>query len=370
MRIGFEAKRYFHNFTGLGNYSRDLIRALAKYHPEHEYYLYNPKKRSDQKIRLPEQAKEKLPENKFFKKFHHLWRQGMMVNQLKKDDIEVFHGLSGELPNGLAKNRIPSVVTIHDLIFMRYPSYYNFIDRKIYFQKFKSAAQRADKIVAISEQTKKDIIEFLNIKADKIQVIYQGCLPDFKIDYDDGFKSRLRQKYLLPERFLLYVGSIEARKNLKNLIKALPQVNLPLVVVGKKTAYFEEVKQTIEKHHLDNQVYFPDYLDKKELAALYQMAEVFVYPSFFEGFGIPIIEALYSKTPVVTSQSGCFPEAGGPHSVYVNPEKPASIAKGIVSIVNQPDKRHFMADEGWKYAQKFNDDVFAQKWITCYQNII
>ncbi|MGA9639715.1 glycosyltransferase, partial [Flavobacterium sp.] len=182
MNIGFEAKRFFHNNTGLGNYSRDLIRILSKQYPENSYFLYNPKQKYNSTFKISKNVIEKNP-NSFYKSFKNYWRQKAIVTDLCRDKIELYHGLSGELPLNLKKNNIKSIVTIHDLIFVRYPELYSFFDRKIHFLKFKKASQNADLIVAISQQTKEDIIQFLNIKADKIKVIYQGCQSVFKVDY-------------------------------------------------------------------------------------------------------------------------------------------------------------------------------------------
>ena len=175
------SKRVFHNKTGLGNYSRDLVRILANFYPENQYLLYNPKKNKEVLFHnTSENVVEKLPSTPFYKKFYNLWRQKGILSDLVKDKVEIFHGLSGEIPNGLKQKNIKSIVTIHDLIFMRYPHLYSFFDRKIHYLKFKKAAQIADVVIAISEQTKKDIITYLKIPSEKIQVIYQGCQAVFK----------------------------------------------------------------------------------------------------------------------------------------------------------------------------------------------
>ena len=163
MIIGYEAKRIYHNKTGLGNYSRDLVRILASYYPENRYFLYNPKKNKEALFTTNSLGIiEKLPSTSFYKKFYNVWRQIGIVSDLKLDNTEIFHGLSGEIPSGLKKANIKSVVTIHDLIFMRYPNLYSYFDRKIHFYKFKKSAQNADLVIAISEQTKADIITYLN----------------------------------------------------------------------------------------------------------------------------------------------------------------------------------------------------------------
>ena len=261
MNIGFEAKRVFHNKTGLGNYSRDLVRMLSQYFPENDYFLYNPK---DSKKKLFEANNnnvfEKKPNTAFYKKFYNLWRQKGVVNDLCKDKIEIFHGLSGEIPRGLRSKKIKSVVTIHDLIFIRFPHLYSFFDRKIHYLKFKKAAQEADLIVAISEQTKNDIVEFLNVKPSKIKVVYQGCHAVFKESFSEIECDAVVSKFQLPEKFILNVGTIETRKNILLAVKAIKNIDAHLVIVGNETSYANEVKAYIAENDLEDKVLFSERL--------------------------------------------------------------------------------------------------------------
>ena len=235
--IGYEAKRLFHNRTGLGNYSRDLVRILSSYYPKNSYFLYNPKKNKEILFNNDlDNVFEKLPSTQFYKKYYNLWRQKGIINDLESDSINLFHGLSGEIPSGLRKKKIKSVVTIHDLIFMRYPHLYSFFDRKIHYYKFKKSAQNADIVIAISEQTKVDIVTFLKIPADKIKVIYQGCQAVFKQNYSITEKKEVVLKYNLPKEFILNVGTIEERKNALTIVKAIKNIDTKLVLIGKQTA--------------------------------------------------------------------------------------------------------------------------------------
>ena len=244
MKIGFDAKRAFHNTTGLGNYSRDLIRILSEYFPENEYYLYNTKPKRVDRLDMSKFI-EVLPNTKFWKKFSSIWRQGPINNQIKKDKIQVYHGLSGEIPRNLHKTGTKSVVTIHDLIFVRYPKLYSFFDRKIHFNKFKYAAHNSDRIIAISEQTKQDIIEFLKVDSSKIDVVYQGCHAIFKEKVIEQQKSLVKKKFNLPDQFILNVGTIEERKNLLSIVKAIKDIDITLVVAGRKTKYYENTPRQI-----------------------------------------------------------------------------------------------------------------------------
>lgn len=371
MILGFDAKRFFHNKTGLGNYSRDLIRILAQYNSENNYLLYNPKpKKID---RIPIDGKiiiERLPENKKDRKLSSLWRLFSVSSQIKKDKVELFHGLSGEIPIGLNKTGVKIVVTIHDLIFMRYPNLYSFFDRKIHYYKFKYAANKADLVIAISEQTKKDIITYLNINPDKIKVIYQGCAPVFKEEIPSEFIEFTRKKYNLPLNFVLNVGTIEKRKNVLSIIKAIKEIDTKLVVIGKKTAYFTEINTYILENNLQNKVIFLENVELKELAAIYKIATVFIYPSVFEGFGIPIIEALYSKTPVISSKGGCFLEAGGENSIYINALNPEELRSELINLLENSEKREAMKNGGSQFVQKFNDENVAKNWIETYNDVL
>ncbi len=371
MNIGFEAKRVFHNKTGLGNYSRDLVRILATYFPGNHYFLYNPKK-YEKTLFVSNNTNvfEKNPLSKFNQKFKNIWRQKEVVKDLVKDDVKIFHGLSGELPFGLKKKGIKSIVTIHDLIFVRYPNLYSFFDRKIHFYKFKKAAERADLVIAISEQTKKDIISYLHIDANKIRVVYQGCQDVFKKEYSDFEKQQVTQKFKLPETFVLNVGTIEERKNALTIVKAIKKLDVHIVLIGKQTDYTQKIHQYISENKLENRVHFLKGLSSEELAMTYQLASVFVYPSIFEGFGIPIIEALYSKTPVITNETGVFSEAAGPNSLYIEPFDVEDLSHKIEKILTDKSLASKMKEEGFKFAQQFNDDVIATKLFSVYKEIL
>lgn len=370
MNIGFDAKRVFHNTTGLGNYSREIVNGLSSQYPEHQYFLYNPK--PDKKNLFETKQKnvvERLPSSALNKFFYNLWRQKGIVQDLKKDGIDLFHGLSGEIPMGLADHNIRSVVTIHDLIFVRFPQYFKFIDRKIYFRKFKYAAQNADHIIAISEQTKSDIMEFLGAREDRISVVYQSCDQVFKVDYNEDQKLKVAKKYKLPERFILSVGTVESRKNLLSVVKAMKTIDSHLVVVGSmKSKYAAEVLDYIRTNRLDSKITFLKDVSNEELAMVYQLATIFVYPSLFEGFGIPIIEALYSKTPVITTQEGCFKEAAGPGALYIrDPLQVADIEDKINLLLKNEGLRLDLAVKGHKFVQKFKSETIADEIMSVYK---
>lgn len=370
MKIGFEAKRIFHNRTGLGNYSRDLVRILQSYYPENEYFLYNPIANNNSLFKVNPPAYEKLPSTFVDRWFPNLWRQRNILKDLRKDKIQIFHGLSGELPWGLHKKKIKSVVTIHDLIFLRYPQFYSFFDKKIHTAKFSYAAKNADVIVAVSQQTKKDIVTFLGIEPSRIKVIYQGCHQAFKETFSQEEKENLLNKYGLPREYILNVGTIEVRKNVLIAVKAIKDINTHLVIVGSETPYAQEIKAYIKTHNLEKKVSFLKNLSVQELAMLNQEAQLVIYPSLFEGFGIPIIEALYSKTPVITSNYGCFPEAGGPSSAYIDPTNVEDVAAHIKRILSDKNIQQSMSEKGFEYVQRFNDKAIASQFMNIYKSLV
>ncbi|MGQ7854824.1 glycosyltransferase family 4 protein [Pedobacter sp. WC2501] len=369
LKIGYDGKRAANNLTGLGNYSRSLIEHLASQYPEHEYLVYTPKVKAARQIDAffeKDNIGLKLPKNGPF-----LWRTLNILKDLNQDGCQIFHGLSHEIPLAIQHTRIKSIVTIHDLIFLLFPQYYKFIDRKLYGWKSKSACKRANKIIAISEKTKQDIIDLYGISPEKIEVIYQSCDDSFKTAFDAATLSRIKATYKLPEKYILNVGTIEERKNLKLAVQALNEVSeeCKLVVIGKQTAYFKTVEKEIEKLGLKNRIVFLKNIPFADLPGIYQMASVFVYPSFYEGFGIPIIEALYSGVPVVAATGSCLEEAGGPDSLYISPNDAKGLAKAINQILESPQQQKEMKEKGLEFVQKFNSNLVTQQLMDCYLSL-
>lgn len=370
MRLGYDAKRAFHNSSGLGNYSRDIIRIMSENFPESEYILYNPKSKGNKKW-LPENNHVQIcyPDTFFWKKFSGLWRQTAISKQIAKDKIDIFHGLSGEIPRGLDKSVSKVIVTIHDLIFMRYPELYKAIDRKIYLNKFAYAAKNADVVIAISEQTKRDIVHFLDCEEKKIIVHYQGCHPVFKKQFSISRKEEIRKKRNLPVKFILNVGTLEERKNAFSILQAVKDSNYHVVLVGRPTDYVKEMQQFIEENQIQERVHFLHDIEIDELAILYQLATLFCYPSVFEGFGIPIIEAMFSKTAVITSTGSCFSEAGGPDSVYVNPGDIPELTAQINDLMENIERRKNIEEAGYEFVQKFTDESIGKNLMKIYQDL-
>ncbi len=371
MRIGYDAKRAFHNFSGLGNYSRNVISLMSSHYPANDYLLYTPSPRQDVPLFLPEQAVIRTPENLFSRTFSSYWRSVLLAGIAAKDRLDIFHGLSNELPVRISGTGIRSVVTIHDLIFMRFPELYHRIDRTIYRQKINHAVKVADRIIAASEQTKRDIIRYTQTKPEKISVVYQSCDPAFRAPPGETVLTGTRKKYRLPDNYILYVGTIEKRKNLLNLVMALRKSgsDLPLIVIGRETDYAARVHAYIEKHQMTN-ISFLQNVPSTDLPALYAMAMIFVYPSSFEGFGIPVLEAITSGVPVIAGKGHCLEETGGPGSVYVDPGDITALAGAIIELAGNEEQRKRMAAEGRRFSEQFSEENTTRELNKVYESVV
>ncbi|MFT4060876.1 MAG: glycosyltransferase family 1 protein [Edaphocola sp.] len=355
----------------MGNYSRSLIESLARFFPENKYLLYTPKATVNEATRPLLQGGNIAAKVPTVTLWGTIWRT-FLTGQLKKDGIALYHGLSHELPLGIEKSGIKSVVTIHDLIFIRYPHYYPLLDRIIYQKKCLSACRRADAIIAISQQTKRDIVAYLDIPEDKIKVVYQTCHPVFERKANPEALEAVREKYRLPGKYILNVGTIEERKNILTLVKTLPLLpaDVAIVAVGKRTRHATTIEEWLAKNSLQDRVMFLHDVPFQDLPAIYQNAAVFAYPSEFEGFGIPVIEALKSGVPVVAASGSCLEEAGGHATVYAAHHDVAAWARAINSILANAQQQESMKEEGLRYAAKFSEENHARETMQVYTDLL
>lgn len=361
MKIAYDAKRMYYNHRGLGNYSRDVLRLMTTYAPENEYVLFA---KPTDKYSFPD-ATTIAPKG-IWKAMPSLWRSWGCVRSLEGADV--YHGLSGEIPFGI-KPPTKTVVTVHDAIFLRYPELYSPTYRRLFAHKVQYACDHANKIIAISEQTKQDIIDFFHVDESKIQVIYQGCNNIFRQQVPEAVLADVKRRYELPEAFILIVGAIEPRKNLANLIRAVAagRLDVPVFALGSPSKYAETCAQIarelgVELRYLHN-VPFADF------PAVYKAATVLAYPSLFEGFGIPILEAMCVGVPVVTSIGSCFAETGGDAALYADPKEPEDIAKQLQTVLYDSVLRQSIISKGHLQAEKFTDEKVAHNLIRMYAEL-
>lgn len=374
--IGYDAKRIVRNGTGLGGYGRTLVNDIAaRATGNMRLLLYAPDSgRAELRNQIMESSHlcYRYPSGNPCKLMRDYWRIKGVVKSLVADGVCIYHGLTGELPVGLKASGIKGVVTIHDLIFMRHPEYYNPIDVAIYKWKFRMACREAERIIAISECTKRDIMELGGVPAEKIDLIYQSCNPRFCGEPAADAVNDVMKRYKLPSRYILNVGTIEERKNVALAVKALERLpsDIHLVVVGRKTGYVKKVLETARKSGVLSRLHLLSGVGDDDLQAIYKGAELFVYPSRYEGFGIPVIEAVFSGLPVVACTGSCLEEAGGPHNIYVAPDDVNGMADAIVKLLAGAEGREERIAKSLAYVERFRGVDVAAQVIDVYKKCL
>lgn len=386
MNIGFDAKRAAQNRTGLGNYSRFVIRVLSEKFAGNQYHLYTPKPHRMpylQEIPTLKHLFLHFPPQGIWSRIRSLWRVWGITKDIQKDGIQIFHGLSNELPLNIGtpeQRKMKAggkgckyIVTIHDLIFIHTPQYYHWIDRQIYNFKFRRACRCADRVIAVSEYTKQEIMHYYHTPESKIDVVYQGCDPVFSQEIEEGKLQEVKARYQLPDKFVLYVGSIEERKNLMLVAKAMAELNrraaIHVVAVGRRTAYVDQIQDFLKAQGIDHLFHFYHQVPYADLPSFYKWASTFAYPSRIEGFGIPLLEAISSGVPAIGCTGSCLEEAGGPNSIYVNPDDAKGMADAILRTCTDETLRQHMISEGKKYALNFSDEKLSNDLMKVYENL-
>ncbi|MFN8309951.1 MAG: glycosyltransferase family 1 protein [Chitinophagales bacterium] len=366
--IAFDAKRAFRNKSGLGNYSRTLIGALQKQFPEHHYALYASKRPIPEYAHFAEEMTTYYPEG-WWMAAPVLWRSFGMARAINAD---VFHGLSNELPL-LKRTAFKKVVTIHDLIFLKHREQYPVIDRAIYDFKSKWACTYADAIIATSEETKEDIVRFYGIPEDKVTVVYQSCERQFFEVPNNEKLANVRRKLQLPERYILNVSSFYSRKNHAALIAAFEkiagQIEEHLVLSGHEGDLREAVERRIASSKFASRIHLLQ-IANDDLPAVYAMATAFVYPSFFEGFGIQLAEAMAMRTPLVISNIRCFREVAGDAALYFNPNAEEELAKLLLQLLSSGQLQNELRAKAQIRSVIFSPQNFAEQIMKVYKKVL
>lgn len=375
MNIGFDGKRAVYNNTGLGNYSRLLVDVMSRYYPDNLYTLYTPgvvpNPRLEELLSRPNVAL-RTPDDHFDSRWKPLWRIRGMGRQMAHEGMGLIHGLSGELPMCVGELGVPSVVTVHDVIFRRFPQFYPLVDRKIYDRKFRLAVQNATRVIAISEATANDIVEFYGIDPDKIDVVYQGCHRQFSREIDPREIEAVKAKYGIDRPYIITVGTVESRKNQMMAVRGLRGLpdEFDLVIVGRRTSYAKEIDNYIEAYYTSPRIKFLEGVEFSELPALYAGALFSSYTSRCEGFGLPVVESLAAGTPVIVASGTCLEEAAGPAMPVVDPDDINEWISVGKELYNFPEARRRLAAEGRAYVKRFNDRAMADGTMAAYQKAI
>jgi glycosyltransferase involved in cell wall biosynthesis len=300
------------------------------------------------------------------------WEQFSLPGQLKRLRADVFHGPANVLPRSVP---CASVLTALDLAFLRYPEFFR-RGRRVYQRILtRRSARHATRIVAISENTKRDLVELFGVAPEKITVIYPSIAPDFQLA-DPTTLARFRAEKGLPERYLLYLGTLEPRKNVETLIMAYARLRShmsadtpPLILAGAKGWYYEPLFQRVRELGIERDVTFVGYVSREEQPLWYAGAAVFVYPSLYEGFGMPIVEALGCGTPTITSNTSSMPEAAGSLATLVAPQDTEALTGAMYHMLHDDALRARTQLEGPEWARRFSLEWMARQYVDVYTQV-
>ena len=376
LRIGFDAIRALHNTTGLGNYARGVLRGLYHATPQHALHLYSPKPAAAAFRDFPAEIGAALhrPTDASTPVARATWRTFRLGRAAARDEMQLYHGLTHEIPRDLPRTGVPSVVTFADLIYEKHPEYFPLFDRWSYRWRYRWSARHADAIVAISAQTRDDLVECYGIDAARITVVPPARDAAFGIMAPNTERALVRAKYALPSEFVLSVGTLEPRKNhdvlLRSLANIRPAQAPPLVLVGRDGGSMSALEATIRRLGLGERVVVRTDVSTPDLPALMQCASLFLYPSRVEGFGMPIVEALSAGVPVVATRGGCLVEAGGPGSRYVGGDDVDGWATAITELVADNAARASMRAAGHEHARHFDRGRVAARLLGVYDAVM
>lgn len=365
MRIAIDVRALTEPRTGIGYYLTHLLNEFADLHDENTYYLcssgnflYVPPKNPSRFVSITQKG---LPGN--------LWVQTQLPFLLKKLKIDVFHSPFGVLPLGY---KGATVITLHDLGFNFYPNILEFKNRILLPWITPISIKRANRIIVDSFSTKKDLQKVYKLSEERISLIHLASGTMYSPIPKDIAKEKLQDKYHLTQPFILCVATLEPRKNIIQLIKAYHQLSpelrnqYQLILVGKKGWQYQELFTLVKQLKLKERILFTGYIPEEDLPYFYNAATVFVYPSLYEGFGLPVLDAMACGIPVITSNTSSFPEIVGDAGILVDPHDSSSLSDAIQTLLTNPDKHKLFSEKAlerskifsWKTTAKNTHDIY------------
>lgn len=371
MRIGIDARMYSSSFTGIGRYVYELVNHLIKVDKKNEFVLF---------MNEPEYSNYEPPSKRVSKvlvnaKHYSFAEQTRFLWKLWRSRVDLMHFTHFNAP---ILYRGPSVVTIHDLTLSLYPGkkMNSAFRRWAYSRTLRSAVKKAQRIIAVSGNTKKDLEEILDVDSSQVEVIYLGVSEQFGPRGDAGVNEELRKKYNIARDFILYTGVWRSHKNVVNLIKAFALLQedegfeSQLVITGKEDPFYPEIKRAVKELGLEQDVVFTGLAPEDELVSLYQEARIYAFPSLYEGFGLPPLEAMRCGTPVAASKCACIPEiCGEENAVFFDPYDPEDIANALRKLWLDENLRGELRERGLKHSRKFKWETMAEKTVAVYEEL-
>jgi glycosyltransferase involved in cell wall biosynthesis len=373
--IGFDAQYANTGNATLCSYARFIIGAMAEACPRHSYFrMYVSDDETTEEyaqLAAMHNVESMEPDGAVWRKLPWLWRLFPIGRDLQRGDVELFHSLSEFLPMGLERRGIRGIVTVHSLEYLRLRSFFTPLHNLYRRITMSASLRRADRIIAVSESVKRDLVRYLKIDSDKIDVIYRGCHRRFSEPISDERRREVEERYHLPKRYMLFVGTHLPRKNISLLIETMPKISedIELVIVGRATTYTKHIKHRIKSLGLQERIHMLHGVADEDMPAVYASAQLYIMPSLYEGFPPTIIEALTVGIPVIATKGSSMEEAGGPTSIYINSSDHNALADAITEVMTDDELRTEMIREGRSYVSRFRAEVIAYNIMNSYKRI-
>ena len=376
MKIGIDYTAAIHQSAGIGRYTREMVKAVAQaansdFEPQYRLFVADAGKMLANSLPGPNFAwsPTRITERWLARLWYRL-RLPLPI-QYWTGPIDLYHTPDFFLPP--VKRRTHTLVTVHDLSFVREPDTTMLGMSRQLNTWVPRSVERADHVIAVSQATKQDLIDLYHTPPEKISVLYHGVTPNFNPIQNPEKLKLICQKYHLGDQpFILSVGTLQPRKNYRRLIQAFAQLDTPasLVIAGGKGWHYQEIFAEVNQHRLQERVRFPGFIDDDDLPGLYSAAALFVYPSLYEGFGLPVLEAMACGTPVIASNTSALPEVVGKAGLLVNPLAVEAMAGAMAKVLNNADLSQKLSQAGLKQASKFSWTNMAEKLIKLYKKIL
>lgn len=380
MKISLELQPCLKNKSGIGIYTYEIAKRLQEFDDiEIQGDIFNFNNRNDiskdiEGLNFDKNICSLFP----YGVYRRLWNYvPIKYKWLFNDNSDIYHFFNFIVPPRITGKVI---TTIHDMTYELYPETMDKRNLKRIKDDIQYSVNRSEKIITVSESSKRDIIKFLNVPESKVEVVYNGVdYNRYSTSYDENQKNKVRKKYNIPNDYILYMGTLEPRKNIESIIKAfslfkkeniINSKDIKLVIAGKKGWMFESIFNLVTELKLEENIIFTDYIDEADKPIIYNMAKLFIFPSIYEGFGIPILEAMASSVPVITSNVSSMPEIAGEAAVLVEPMNIVSISNNINKILSDKEYSSKLVRKGHIQAKKFSWDLSAKKMYDIYKNIL
>lgn len=376
MKVAVELQPVIKDKSGVGWYTYNLIKELSKKDVMLEGQVFNFLGRKNlnpiiNELNFNSEINKLIP----YSVYSRIWNYiPIRYNNLFSTKKDIYHFFNFIVPPRIEGKVI---VTIYDMVYKLFPNTMASANRRRLDNNLKRSAERANIIVTISNNSKSEIIKNLDISEDKIKIVPCGVYANqYSIDLDDEKKQEIKRRYSLPDKYLLYLGTLEPRKNIETIIKAYSvfasksKYDIGLVIAGKKGWLFDSIFELVNKFSIEDKVIFTDYVKEEDKPYIYKMSEMFLFPSLYEGFGIPVLEAMAAEIPVITSNTSSLSEVAGDAAILINPMDYTALAEAIYMLLNNTELRNDLIKKGLDQCQKYTWEKSADQMMSVYEDLM